>query len=102
MSITICEKVHGVINNSLGTCGYGSSLSSCSSNEEFFLSLCKNKDKEIQLKVGELIHARENTKLNHKKSMQSVAPKGKCPDNTNEIFELRDSPVYLESTPFFT
>ena len=62
MSITICEKVHGVINNSLGTCGYGSSLSSCSSNEEFFLSLCKNKDKEIQLKVGELIHARENTK----------------------------------------
>ena len=75
-------------------------LCSCSSNEEFFLSLCKNKDKEIQLKVGELIHASENTKLNHEKSIPKVAPKGKCPDNTNEIFELRDPPVYLDSTPF--
>ena len=37
MSINMCEKVHGVMNDLLDTSGYGSSLSSCDSNEESWL-----------------------------------------------------------------
>ena len=80
-----CKKVCGMLNNLLETGSFGSSLSSCDSNEEFLAST-ENMLTEIHSKVRVLLHATEKAMSEHEREMETVVSRGTCPDNVNALF----------------
>ena len=74
-----------MLNDLLETCSFGSSLSSCDSNEEF-LAGTENMLTEIHSKVSVLLHATEKAMSEHEREMETVVSRGTCPDNVNALF----------------